>query len=104
MRTPLPHKNSQSFNASGGVALFGNGSGRTQNSNGQSFKKKRSDYCWSFNKGVNCKFGKKCKFIERCSYCDNSSHGVYNCPKLDGKESTAKQKAGGKLTPEKKRI
>ena len=31
--------------------------------NGQPVKRK-IDYCWSFNKGVRCKFGKKCKFIE----------------------------------------
>ena len=62
-------------------------------SNGQqqnSSLKRKLDYCWSFNKGVKCKFGKKCKFIERCSYCDSPSHGVVNCDKLDkrDKEST----------------
>ena len=35
---------------------------------------------------MKCKFGKKCKFIERCSYCDEASHGVVNCNKLEKKE------------------
>ena len=56
--------------------------------------KKKLDYCWSFNKGVKCKFGKKCKFIERCSYCDDASHGVVNCNKLDKKDRDAKRDSG----------
>ena len=52
----------------------------------QQGQKRKIDYCWSFNKGLRCKFGKKCKFIERCSYCDAASHGVVNCDKLDKKD------------------
>ena len=48
--------------------------------------KKKPDYCWSYNKGIKCKFGKNCRFIERCSYCDSGSHGVVNCPRLDNKK------------------
>ena len=44
---------------------------------------KRSVYCWTFNKGLKCKFAPKCKFIERCSYCDSPSHPIINCPKVD---------------------
>ena len=55
--------------------------------------KKKLDYCWSFNKGVKCKFGKKCKFIERCSYCDAASHGVINCDKLDKREGMSNNRS-----------
>ena len=58
-----------------------------QQGGGASVHRKKSDYCWSFNKGVTCKFGKKCKFLERCSYCDLHQHGVAACPKLEWKES-----------------
>ena len=74
---------------------FGNGSQNNSN-NGQQqsgHAKRKLDYCWSFNKGVKCKFGKKCKFIERCSYCDDPSHGVINCNKLEKKDSA---RGGGK--------
>ena len=55
------------------------------NSQNQNMKKKLN-YCWSFNKGIKCKFGRKCKFIERCSYCDSTEHGVVNCNKLDRRD------------------
>ena len=58
----------------------------TQNLSGGGSLKKKLDYCWSFNKGMKCKFGKKCKFIERCSYCDSPAHRVVNCEKLDKKD------------------
>ena len=62
---------------------FSNGSvNGTQSSLMSQDGKKKIDYCWSFNKGAKCKFGKKCKFIERYSYCDSPSHGVVNCEKL----------------------
>ena len=88
MRNPLPPRSGSSFNNNW------NGGGSTNIVKG--FKaqnlKKKSDYCWSFNKGQKCKFGNKCKFIERCSYCDSKTHGVYACPKFDknGKDSLAK--------------
>ena len=98
MRTPLPHKYSQSFNASGNSPLYSNAinkSGQNNyNSNGTT-KRRKSDYCWSFNKGVSCKFGKKCKFIKRCRYCDSPAHGVYNCPKLESQKSKT-----NKITPD----
>ena len=47
----------------------------------------KPDYCWNFNKGIRCNYGKKCKFIERCSYCDSTTHGVYSCHKLQRKMS-----------------
>ena len=60
---------------------------RQSNSNtgthGSGNKKKKSDYCWNFNKGQNCKYRKKCRFIEHCSYCDSESHGLNKCPKLE---------------------
>ena len=64
----------------------GSRNGGNYNSNNNMKKwSKTPDYCWSFNKGQTCKYGKNCKFIERCSYCDKASHGVYICPKVDGK-------------------
>ena len=51
--------------------------------------KKKSDYCWNFNRGIPCKFGNRCKFIERCKYCDSPSHGVNNCQKLQKKSEGA---------------
>ena len=48
--------------------------------------KRKTDYCWSFNRGNKCKFGKRCKFIERCSCCDSPFHGLVNCEKLDKKD------------------
>ena len=65
--------------------IFGNW---TQNNSGYkpSGRRPKSDYCWGFNKGLKCKFGRNCRFIERCSYCDSSAHGVIDCPKLDKKD------------------
>ena len=84
MTNPILQNNSRkSF---GGNQNNFNRAGTSANSGG----KKKIDYCWSFNKGVKCKFGKKCKFIERCSYCDDSSHGVVNCNKLERKEGSFK--------------
>ena len=82
MTTPLTHNNQ------GGRRSFGGTSSNFQypKAGNSSGNKKKIDYCWSFNKGVKCKFGKKCKFIERCSYCDEASHGVVNCSKLDKKD------------------
>ena len=89
MRTPLPQRSSgHSFNASGGGGFSQPGfAGKSQqNPLNHQQRKRKSNYCWSFNKGMKCKFGSKCKFIERCSYCDAASHGVHNCPKLAGKD------------------
>ena len=65
---------------------FGGSSSNGVHNYSGSGNKRKIDYCWSFNKGNKCKFGKKCKFIERCSYCDDPSHGVVNCNKLERKE------------------
>ena len=92
MRTPLPNKtNGNSF---GGFSM-GNSTGRNTPGKGgaQQLKKRKSDYCWSFNKGQKCKFGSKCKFLERCSYCDSSAHGVVNCTKLEKKSGADSTKA-----------
>ena len=77
----------------GGRRNFGNTTSGQQSflNNGQ---KRKLDYCWSFNKAVKCRFSKKCKFIERCLYCDDPSHGVNNCHKLDKKERDGKSLPG----------
>ena len=94
MRDPLPKNNyyqnqrapghfqnrsmhSQGKNSNGYTNTYTNGS--------NAGSRKKSDYCWNFNRGIPCKFGTKCKFIERCKYCDSSSHGVHSCHKLQKK-------------------
>ena len=72
-----------------------NSNQNNQNNSGIATKRK-VDYCWRFNKGAKCKFGKKCKFIERCSYCDDPSHGVVHCNKLEKKEKEGSFKGGKK--------
>ena len=64
----------------------GNNAGSTGQPN------KKSKYCWAFNKGVPCNFGKSCAFVERCRYCDSPAHGIYACPKLLNKEGEKKVK------------
>ena len=78
MTTPLVQSNQNNRRS-----FVGGANNFSSNSSGS---KKKIDYCWSFNKGVKCKFGKKCKFIKRCSYCDDASHGVVNCNKLEKKD------------------
>ena len=90
MRTPLPQKSPVQFNATGNSFAFNNSASKST-VNGNANKKRKSDYCWNFNKRLKCKFGNKCRFIERCSYCDNGSDGVYNCPKLEGKDQKEKK-------------
>ena len=57
-----------------------------QGGQGQNLKKK-PDYCWNFQKGIDCRYGKRCRFIERCSYCDSPNHGVFACKKLEAKSN-----------------
>ena len=99
MKDPLIRQNQNNFRNLGyGSSAVSNQNNQASGSNwsaGPTKNKflKRSDHCWSFNKGMPCKFGKNCKFIERCSYCDSASHGVYICPKLERKEG------GGRPSP-----
>ena len=94
MTTPL-NSQGQAGRKSMGSNNFSFSSGSNQKQNNS---KRKIDYCWSFNKGIRCKFGKKCQFIERRSYCDASSHGVVNCNKLDrkDKEGMINGKFGGR--------
>ena len=75
---------------------FGNSTNNNNQGGSAAPQKRKIDYCWGFNKGVKCKFGKKCKFIERCSYCDDPSHGVINCSKLDKKDKDNFSRCGGR--------
>ena len=89
MRDPLPQKNSgNQFNF-----LQGRSYHNHQNQSGQSNKRKKPDYCWNWNKGIACKYGKKCRFIERCSYCDSANHGLNQCPKAADKSADRKDSA-----------
>ena len=97
MKDPLPRNFGKGSFHQGGGSNFKNlgsshagGSNNTGNS-GNKQGRRKSDYCWSFNKGQKCKFGAKCKFIERCSYCDGSSHGVINCNKLAAKKDNNRE-------------
>ena len=77
MRDPIPR-------TSGSVqrSNFGHFStGPSKGNHGNQNKKPKSIYCWNWNKGIKCKFGKKCKFAERCSFCDSPSHGLHACVK-----------------------
>ena len=84
------------------IKQFGNSSSYScNNSNNHTSSKggvrrksgNKSDYCWNFNKGVKCKFGKSCKFIERCSFCDSPNHGIHVCQKFE--KSTGAAASGG---------
>ena len=61
------------------------GQGQAKGSAVAAHQGKRPKYCWGFNKGIPCKFGKSCTYIERCSYCDSPAHSVNACPKLQKK-------------------
>ena len=95
MREPLTKNNfvrttgSPGFSAQGGgVNLVGFNSGQSGHKN----NRPKSNYCWSFNKGQKCKFGKSCRFIKRCSYCDGGNHGRYNCSKLAARKESVDKK------------
>ena len=88
MREPLPNRN---FGRGGNLGGF---TSRNPNVIVAGPAKKKTDYCWNFNKGVKCRFGSKCKFVERCSYCDSSSHSVHACNKLDNKKDGDHRKHG----------
>ena len=75
------------FNRNSGSANFGGSSTSHNNESGNkkgSFKRK-PDYCWAFNRGIKCKFGRNCRYIEKCSYCNATTHGANTCTKLDKK-------------------
>ena len=89
MKDPIPRSGFIPNQRPGVPSQFQNKSGQSSNNAvGNNGQKKKSDYCWNFNRGVPCKFGNKCKFIERCKYCDSPSHGVNACNKLQKKMET----------------
>ena len=76
MREPLTKNNQFSWNKGSGHNFNSSGSQSSNGgSNNRNVRKKRK-YCWGFNKGLKCKFGKNCRYIERCSFCDKADHGV----------------------------
>ena len=90
MKDPIPPKTHQNHRGSVNVgstfvSKYAGGNQFVNNSGTQvSAKKKKSTYCWYFNCGEPCKYGKKCHFTEKCSYCDSPDHTVLSCPKLVG--------------------
>ena len=90
MRDPLPkvHNSKNQFQFHSQNHGQGNRSNQNQNNNQGGKKKGVPDYCWNFNKGIPCKFGRKCTYMERCKYCDSPNHGVYVCPKLKNKRNS----------------
>ena len=79
-----------------GQATGGNNNNNNKNSGRKG--KRKSDYCWNWNKGIPCKFGKNCRFIERCSFCDGGNHGLYNCHKAAAANSN-KEVESVSMTP-----
>ena len=61
------------------------GSSASGKANARNQTKKKTNYCWAWNKEF-CNRGKKCHFVDRCSYCDAGDHGLNKCWKL--KEDT----------------
>ena len=82
------HRGNQFQFHHGNNKQHGHGNGNNGNSGNGSGQRRKSDYCWNFNKGVPCKFGKKCRFIERCKYCDSANHGFNTCPKYEQKRNS----------------
>ena len=76
MREALPNRNNFQQKTGAGFSSFRNTTVGHSGGSNQHSKKKKSDYCWNFNKGLACKYGKKCRFVERCSFCDSETHGV----------------------------
>ena len=77
---------SDNFSPAGNSMHHSSGSANSNYNNSSGQSKKVDDptkptYCWNWNKGVKCRFGKKCKFIERCSYCDSGTQGLHQCCK-----------------------
>ena len=91
MREPLPKSQNQGQNN-----RFSPGGSMSQGQAGPSaHMAKKPKYCWSFNRGIKCRFGNRCRFIERCSYCDSPSHPILNCHKLDSREKMALSNSWG---------
>ena len=84
MKDPLPVKGGFQAKATGfGFGYQNKNTTNSANTGGSNGKKCKPEYCWNFNKGLVCKYGKKYRFIERCSYCDSDSHGIVKCNKLE---------------------
>ena len=84
MCEPITPRSAFQSRYGGGGSGFGtnNQMNRSQSQNTKRLGNGKRQYCWNFNRGLTCKYGKKCRFIERCKYCDNASHGINTCPKL----------------------
>ena len=85
MRDPLPKGGNRQQNSYHSFGSANSNSRQDSNHSNGNGKRKKSDYCWNFNKGIKCKFGVRCRFIERCSYCDSPNHGIHVCPKAAAK-------------------
>ena len=91
MRDPLPSNSKMGRFNNSNANLGWTGQGNKGNGGGTPRGvRRKTDYCWNFNKGIKCRYGSKCKFTERCSYCDSASHGVHACHKLDKKDKKSK--------------
>ena len=61
-------------------------------------KKKKTQYYWNFNRGLNCKYGKNCRFIEHCKFCDDASHGINTCSKCPADKKDSFMQSAGNST------
>ena len=69
-----------------------------QNQNGG---RKRTKYCWKFNKMPPCPDGRNCKFPHRCYFCDGYNHGINICTKREKKEQYKRDNDYKKNSPKK---
>ena len=65
---------------------IGSRHGGAGNNNSKNSKRNRDNYCWTFNKNK-CNNGANCPHEHRCLYCDGWGHGMYNCFKLQRRNS-----------------
>ena len=94
MRETLPtrqfSKGNFGYFSQSGAGTSGTADNQGRRSTGKNQTKKiKSDYCWNFNRGITCKYGKRCRYKELCSYCDSPAHGINICPKMEKKEMAA---------------
>ena len=90
MKDPLPRANVQRGNSFSNASMHVNANFGNRNMNNlanSNSRRGKPDYCWNFNKGLKCKYGKSCHFIEQCSYCDSPAHGINACGKLEKRDS-----------------
>ena len=70
------------------------GNRNASNASNRHGKKSKDNYCWTFNKNK-CNNGANCPHEHRCLYCDGWGHGLFNCFKLNKRNSSGNNYDGG---------